>query len=310
MAGGVVTGKMDVLGLGAVSVDDLLYVAAYPAADAKAQVMRRERQCGGLAATALVAAARAGVCCGYAGVVGDDEISTYALGQLAHADVDTSQALRQADAQIIHSVIVVDTSHRTRAIFFSTDNVIGASPTWPPEDMIRSARVLLVDNFGIAGMLRAAQIARAAGRPVVADFEDDRAPGFAALLEVVDHLILSQTFAAQITGANDPARAALALWSEQRQVVVVTCGADGAWFVDAAAPDRPQHLPAFPVTVVDSTGCGDVFHGAYAAALVRELPLKERLRYAAAAAALKATQPGGQAGIPLHAQILAFLEEQ
>jgi len=61
---------------------------------------------------------------------------------------------------------------------------------------------------------------------------------------------------------------------------------------------------------VDTTGCGDVFHGAYAASLARRLPLGERLRFASAAAALKATRPGGQAGIPDLQAVARFLEER
>src|SRR5262249_47191307 len=76
-AGASVT--LDVLGLGCVAGDDLLYVAAYPPADAKVQVRRRERQCGGLTGTALVAAARLGSRCAYAGVLGEDEDSRFVV---------------------------------------------------------------------------------------------------------------------------------------------------------------------------------------------------------------------------------------
>ena len=87
----------------------------------------------------------------------------------------------------------------------------------------------------------------------------------------------------------------------------MTCGAAGSWYRDEAGP--PRHQPAFPVSVVDTTGCGDVFHGAYAAALARGLDLAARVRFAAAAAALKATRAGGQAGIPTRAATEAFLQE-
>jgi sugar/nucleoside kinase (ribokinase family) len=311
MAGVAVTGveAIDILGLGAVAVDDLLYVEAYPPADSKVRVLRRGRQCGGLTATALVAAARAGARCAYAGVVGTDELSAYALEQLEGAGIDTNHTVRDASARIIHSVVVVDTTRQTRNIFFDVDAVVGASAAWPPAELIHAARVLFVDHIGADGMLRAAWIARDARIPIVADFEDDRSPAFPALLDVVDHLILSHEFAEHLTGTSDPAAAALSLWNDRRQVVAITCGGDGAWFVDRVAPTRARHQPAFPVRVVDSTGCGDVFHGAYAAALLRSLPAAGCIRYAAAAAALKATQPGGQAGIPGYEQIEAFLAQ-
>ena len=158
--------------------------------------------------------------------------------------------------------------------------------------------------------LRAALVAREANVAVIADFEYVSSPLFPDLLALVDHLILPAGFAAQLSGRSDPREAALALWSERRELVAITCGADGAWWVDRDAPGQPRHQPAYAVRVVDTTGCGDVFHGAYAAALARGLPAEARMRYAAAAAALKATQPGGQAGIPTRGEVEALLSEQ
>jgi len=96
------------------------------------------------------------------------------------------------------------------------------------------------------------------------------------------------------------------LWDMGKAAVVVTCGAEGSWWIGEGV-QAPVHQPAFAVEVVDTTGCGDVFHGAYAAAWVRGLPLGERVRVASAAAALKATQPGGQTGSPRWDEVQAFL---
>ena len=62
--------------------------------------------------------------------------------------------------------------------------------------------------------------------------------------------------------------------------------------------------------MADTTGCGDVFHGGYAAAFTRGLAAADRIRYAAAAAALKATKPGGQAGIPTRAEVETLLVDE
>jgi sugar/nucleoside kinase (ribokinase family) len=90
--------------------------------------------------------------------------------------------------------------------------------------------------------------------------------------------------------------------------VIVTCGSEGCWYVSPVAPTSAVHQAAFAVPVVDTTGCGDVFHGAYSAALVRGLDVSSRIRFAAAAAALKASQRGGQAGIPTRAAVEEFLK--
>lgn len=303
------TSTLDILGLGCVAVDDLLYVTRYPAADNKQQVLRRDRQCGGLTATALVAACRMGARCAYAGTLGQDELSEFAVQRLAAEQVDLCYLQRCDGARPIHSTIIVDQTERTRTIFYDLSGAVPAKSDWPPEEAIRASRVLFVDHFGIEGMLRAARIARTAGIPVVADFESRLTSDFAELVALVDHPILSYDFARRWTGQDDPGAAALAMGSPHRRAVVITWGAKGCWYIGADAPHVVCHQPAFPVQVVDTTGCGDVFHGVYAAGLAQGLALPDRVRWAAAAAALKATRPGGQLGIPTRAAVDHFLKE-
>jgi sugar/nucleoside kinase (ribokinase family) len=297
----------DVLGLGCVAVDDLLYVEHYPLADAKVPVRRRDRQCGGLTATALVAAARLGARAAFAGVLGQDDDSRFVMDCLRREGIDLSHLVVRAGIRPIHSTIIVDETRRTRTILHDLTGASGADPELPPDEVIRATRVLLVDQFGVEGMTRAARIARAAGIPVVADFERGDWPGFAELLALVDHLLVSRHFAVRQTGITEPTAALRALWTDARQVVVVTGGEEGCWYLSAAEPGRLQHQPAFAVATVDTTGCGDVFHGAYAAALAQGLDLPARIRLASAAAALKTLQPGGQAGIPSRVRLEAFL---
>ncbi len=299
--------NIEILGLGATAVDELLYVDAYPAADAKVQVRRRQRQCGGLAATALVAAARQGCRCAYAGTLGDDEPSRFVVQRLGEEGIDLTHLRRQPDARPVRSTIIVDQSRQTRTLLYDLSGVVGADSHWPPEDLIRGVKVLLVDHCGVAGMIRAARIARQARTAVVADLERGDDPLFAELLGLIDHLILSRGFAESITGENDPAAAARGLWAAGRRAAVITCGKDGCWFVTDQQPAVPQYQPALRVETVDTTGCGDVFHGAYAAALVLGLDVPRALRYATVAAGLKAKCPGGQAGIPSRAAVEAEL---
>lgn len=298
--------RFDVLGLGCTAVDEILYVPSYPPADAKVEVRQRERHCGGLTATALVAAARLGAKVAFAGTLGSDPDSQFVLHTLAREKVNTRHVVHRDGAGPVRSVIVVDEAHRTRNIFYDTKHALGAHPTRPDASVIKAARVLLVDRFGMPGMIRAARIARAAGIPVVADFESSHLPRFAELLALVHHPILSEKFACRITKTKTAAAAAKALWNENRAAVVITCGARGCWYL-AGGQSVPRHLPAFKVTALDTTGCGDVFHGAYAMALARGGNLVDRLRWASATAALKATKHGGQAGIPNAAQVKRFL---
>jgi sulfofructose kinase len=278
-------------------------VPSFPAADQKARVQRRLRRCGGLTGTALVAAARLGARCAYAGCLGTDEISHAISANFASEGVDTSHAPRLPEAKVNRSTIVVAEDTGSRTIFSEVAGLVGAHPALPPAEVIRDSKVLLIDHFGMEGNLRAARIARESQVAVVADFDNRSSPLLPDVLDLVDHLILSAPFATRLTGQPDAAAAARALWRSGRAAVVVTCGKEGSWSVSAHAQLEPCHHPAFEVRAVDTTGCGDVFHGAYAAALARGDSLAQRIRFAAAVAALKAAL----ADIPRCAAVEQFL---
>ena len=296
----------DILGLGCAAVDDLLYVASFPAADGKRRVEANGRRYGGLTGTALVAAARLGARCAYAGCLGMDEYSQSIVENFAREEVDTAQAPRLPEARVVHSTIIVGRDTGSRNIFFEDHGLIGAHDSLPPASVVRGCRVLFIDHLGMAGNLRAARLARAAGIPVVADFEDAGHPLFREVLGLVDHLILSEEFALELTGKTDPAQAAQALWHADRTVVLVTCGSRGCWSCSNATQLNACHHSAFAVKATDTTGCGDVFHGAYAAGLARDMDLDVRIQYAAAAAALKAAR----GDIPRRNEVEAFLADQ
>lgn len=278
----------DVLGLGSVAWDEILTIDSWPAADAKVRIRDRAHRCGGLTGNALIAAARLGVRAAYAGRLGDDVASRAVERAFAGEGIDTTFAPRDALFRVGQSTIITSTTDATRNVFSFSPGGTGAHDDLPDENLIRRAAVLVVDHHGLDGTARAIRIARSAGVGVVADFERDEAQ---ALMPLVDHLILSEAFALRITASATAAEAASRLWHAEREAVVVTCGASGAWFISRENL-VPTHLPAYPVVARDTTGCGDVFHGVYAAALALGSPLAERLRLASAAGALKASGPG------------------
>jgi len=296
----------DILGIGSATVDEFLVVDRFPVEDSKQAVLHVDRQGGGLVSTALVAAARLGVRCAYADVMGVDEDSRWIEADMQREGIDTSLVVHHPDARPIHAFIVVAQDQSTRTILYTTAGQQPYAPDYPPADAIRTARVLLLDDvnqLSIPQLVRAVKIARAAGIPVVADFE---LQPHAELLHVVDHLIVSLRYAEKVTGVGEPVAAARALWHNARAAVVVTCGVDGSWAL--TGDGTPIHQPAFPVQAVDTTGCGDVFHGAYAAALTWGYDLRERLRWAAASAALKARALGGRRGIAGWAEVGEFVK--
>jgi ribokinase len=297
----------DVLGFGAIAVDELLYVDHYPPADAKVNILTADRQGGGLTATALVAVTRLGGTAAYAGRLGDDDLSRHAINALEREGVDCSLISFDRSARPIHSTIVIDTSTGTRNIF-ADDRRFGGPPVEAmTEALVSRCRVLFVDQRVATAGVAAGRIARRLGIPIVADIERLDVPDVTELLAISDHLIVGKALAADVTGQDDPAHAAAELMHANRAVVVVTAGEQGAWLATDCAV---EHSPAFEVGVADTTGCGDVFHGAYAAGLAHGFSVPECVELAAATAALKATQPGGRAGIPDWVTVQAFLKER
>ena len=215
------TQTFDILGFGAIAVDDLLYVDEYPPAESKVRVQRRLRQCGGLTGTALVTAARLGARTAYVGVIGDDPLSQEVLDRFRKESVETKYSVPRPDAKPGHSTIIVDQVRKTRTVFSCVAGRLGADPELPTAEVIRSGSVLLIDHHGVEGTLRAVRIARESGIAVVADFERHVGHQFDELLDRVDHLIVSAKFARDVTGESEPADAVRSLWTSDRSAVIV-----------------------------------------------------------------------------------------
>jgi sugar/nucleoside kinase (ribokinase family) len=301
-----VNDEIDVLGLGAVAWDEFLFLDDWPPPDAKRRVRLRATQCGGITGNALIAAARFGARCAYAGRLGTDAASNQVRAALEAEGIDTTRAVVSDTHHVNQSVIIVAESPGTRNVFSLAPGGTGADETLPDESFISSARVLLVDHHGVSGSIRAARLARKAEHAVVADLERSDSPQTSELLALANHLILSKGFARTQTKMSHAAEATQKLWNEERAAVVVTCGRDGCWYCATGIP-AARHFAAFEVETLDTTGCGDVFHGIYAAALALGFDLQMRLRFASAAAALKATRRSGIDAYPTRVEIEAFL---
>jgi sugar/nucleoside kinase (ribokinase family) len=300
--------RWDVLGMGAIAVDDLLYLDRYPEPNAKMPILAMQRQGGGLAATALVAAARLGAAAAYIGCLGFDALSAYSVAELEREGVDCSLVRRKEGARPFHSTILVAREDDSRTILFSGEGVQDYEPGEITRELVRRCRVFFVDHRAGAAGIRATDLARPLGTPVVADIERVDEPEALELLQGVDHLIVGAALARQVTGAAHPADQVSGLRDANKDCVVVTDGDAGCWYAWQGTAWRPRHVPALKVAVADTTGCGDVFHGAYAAALASGADPGRAVAVANAAAGLKATLPGGRAGIPTLIQVERVLE--
>ena len=298
----------DILGFGAVAVDDLVYLDAFPAPDSKARVRARERHGGGLCATALVAAARLGARCAYIGVLGQDELSRFSLDELRRENIDVSQVLADESARPHHSTILVEAQHQTRTILSFDDGVTPFPSVKITPQVLERARVVFLDHTSGASGGTITRVARDLGIPIVADVER-MAFGIKAWIGAVDHIIVGEKMALELTGSSNVLGAARELgWN--RPLAVVTRGERGCIASGTETGSQALRVSAFEVEAIDTTGCGDVFHGAYAAELARGSDVETRLRVASAVAAIKARHRGGRGGLPDRADALRFIEER
>ncbi len=289
-------GNWHILGLGAVAVDDLIYVDHYPEADKKEAVRRRDRIAGGLAGNALAAAARLGAKTAYFGLLGDDELSVFTKKELQVSGVDCSQILFEADARPIYSTIIVENPTGTRTIFFDLSGVKQPTNERIRPELIQSCKVLFVDHTAFQPAILAAKIARDSGIPVIADIERGEIEYIQDLLQLIDHLVIGRDMGKQLTGEDNPMKMVFQLMKPNFTSVIVTDGVNGCYFSDK--PMNIYYQPALNVRVVETLGCGDIFHGAYAYCIAQGLSINQAVRIATITAGVKAGRSAGRSGIP------------
>ena len=255
---------------------------------------------GGMAATAAVTVARLGGVAAFWGRCGDDAAGREMHRALSEQGVDVSQFRLFADGQSSVSGILVDAAGERQIVNFR-----GRFPEpadWLPLRDVESASAVLADPRWPAGAVALFTAARANAVPTVLDADVADADVFETLLPLTDHAVFSEPALAGFAGSTgDDALARIAGFG--CAVAAVTRGADGVtWLADHVV----HRQAAFAVDAIDTTGAGDVFHGAYAFAIGARLQASEAMSFAAAAAALKCTRPGGRAGIPTLEDCLVF----
>jgi len=288
--------QTDVVGLGANAVDTVCVMPRFPQPNSKVSLSDVRIQFGGQVATALITCTRLGLRARYIGSVGDDHWGEAQLTSLQSEKNLEVQVRRVEGATSQFTVILLEEGVGERTILARRDPKMNYPPALLRREMIVSGRALLLDSYDSAGGIQAATWAREAGVPVVMDIDavqDELTP---TLLRLVDYLIASSDF------ADDPYELADRYGCP---VVGITRGAEGAVFLDRG---RLLESKAFTVPVVDTTGAGDVFHGAFIYGLLQQWPLEEIVRFAHAAAALNCMHLGARGGISTVHEIRKFLE--
>lgn len=299
--------SLDVVGVGFACMDYLVRIPRLPTWEDRVLVQECDRQGGGVVGTAMYAAAKLGSRVGLVDRVGDDEVGAFIRAELTGVGVDLTHFYRQPGASSPLTVVLVSAENGLRSFVINR----GTAPDLGEDDLdpgyFVGAKYVHLDGIQPTAALAAARVARRLGIPVSLDGSDvvgEIAPPMRQLVGEADLLIAARSFAAKLTGERDPDRMARALLDFGPKVGVVTLADQGSVLATADALIRQ---PGFRVDVVDTTGAGDVYHGAFLHGLVQGWPLDRVQEFANAVAAIKCTRLGGRAAIPTAEEVEAAL---
>ena len=291
--------NVDVLCAGLACHDLVFDVPAHPGPDEKTCATALLNSGGGLAANAAVTAARLGCRTAFVGYVGADIYGDLHIAEFHESGVVTDWVIRDEEPTPLSSILVKPDGQRTIVHYRGNSEGLCAGQY----DLTKlETKSILIDGNQLALAKELTQYAKINKIPILIDADALR-PQTAELVELVDYVVASERFARDYSG-GESAETGLAKLATVAPNVVVTLGERGLIWQRGTIRG---HLDAFPVDVVDTTGAGDAFHGAFAAGLALEMAWDELLRYASAVGALCCTKVGGRVGIPTAAEVKAFL---
>ncbi|MGI8991973.1 MAG: carbohydrate kinase family protein [Bryobacteraceae bacterium] len=286
--------EFDVVGVGLNATDTLLIVPHFPAYGGKVPFHDEILSPGGQVASAMVACAKLGLRTKYIGTVGDDERGRIQMESLRNSGINLDHLQLRVGCPNQSAYIIIDQSTGERTVFWSRPDCLALDPDGIAPAQIACARLLHIDGHDTPAVERAARIARENGIPVTVDV-DTIYHGFDRVLPYVDYLIASSEFPIRWTNQEDPFRALEAIQKEYgMRVAAMTLGSHGSL---ALCEGRFVYSPAYVVNCLDTTGAGDVFHGAFCYAVLQDMALGEALDFSNAMAALNCTAIGARGGI-------------
>lgn len=294
----------DVVGVGLNATDTLLVLPKFPAYAGKVPFLDEILSPGGQVASAMVACARLGLRTKYIGSVGDDLRGQIQMDSLRGSGINLDDVQMRRNCPNQSAYILIDQTTGERTVLWRRPDCLRIAPEEITADQITCARLLHIDGHDTPAVEHAARIARGAGIPVTVDV-DTIYHGFDRVLPFVDYLVTSSEFPINWTNERDPFRALELIQREYgMRVAAMTLGAHGSL---ALSEGRFHYSPAFVVNCVDTTGAGDIFHGAFCYTVLNEMPLGEALDFCNAMAALNCTALGARGGISGVAEVKTML---
>ena len=289
--------------VGHAAIDRIYRIEKFPERPTKMRALEHIETGGGMASNAAAAIARLGGSVELWSRVGDDDNGVKIRRYLAAAGVDTRYVQAFEDNRSSTSVILVD-DQGERLVVGSRDVDMPSGTSWLPLERIAEAGAVLADLRWLEGARVAFEAARNAGIPTVLDADLGGREAVIDLLKLTDYAIFSAPALEEVSAEEameDRLRRMAALGPKHAGV---TLGGQGYLWIEGNAVHRH---PAFEVDVVDTTGAGDAFHGAFALGIAEGRSVRDIVRRASATAALKCTRLGSRAGLPSVDELATFL---
>ncbi|MCG8600676.1 MAG: PfkB family carbohydrate kinase [Verrucomicrobiales bacterium] len=308
---------MDILGIGMSMIDTIQVVEEFPSGSGVTEVLDSVTMGGGPVPTALCAAACQGASCGIIDRVGDDWRGNLIRKEYERFGVDTPFLQLQTDRSSTFGTVLVRKRDGERHVVFYRGDFDELEESELPEVALQRCRILHLNGRHWPACSVAAEIVTESGGLVSFDGGAHRYDEkFEPLLRKSDILIVARDFAERASGSVNREAQLDALLNREAQldallnrgarVAGITDGVNGSWFQTRCG--ESFHQPSFPVEpVVDTTGCGDVFHGAFLAGVIRGDDWKNCARIASAAAAIKVTAPGGRGKLATLEEVEGFV---
>jgi sulfofructose kinase len=287
-------------------VRDLTFrVSGVPARGSKENASHFEEICGGNALNAAIGIVRLGGRASICGPMGDarETTSRYIFEQMAREGIDTGQLIHMPDLVTPISAIMIDPSGERTIVTFR-DPELWKVTLPPPEALLHDCDAILTESRCAKFCTDLCAEACRRGIPVIVDV--DRAMSLReGLLTASTHLVFSSEPLQETAGVADDGEALRKIAGLTPSFLASTRGPRGTIWLDEQG--QLQETPAVPVHTVDTLGAGDVFHGAFTLAITENQDLRQALRFASAAAALKCTRFGGAFAAPQRAEVEELL---
>lgn len=292
-----------IVGLGAAVMDYLQLVDNFPKANTKIRSNSASLQGGGSAMTALVTLSRLGMNTQACSVVGDDILGKMIVADLKKHNIGTFHIQKQPQqASSLSSVVITDKT-RTIVGHYGLENDLKINKV--KQSFWKNVSVLHLDGHHSSAALAAAKQVKKNGGLVSVD-GGHASPDIEALLPLADIMIMSETFVTEQLKKDSVTNQVRRLYQRYHpKVLIITRGDKGVWYWEN---NKVNKYPAFTVKAKDTTGAGDVFHGAFLYAYLKNYSLIQSITFAQAASALKVQHVGARTGIPSYSAIRNFLK--